>query len=356
MARQRHARLTKRSALLKENCTMAIQDCNASTSLPEYVLERNQAALAAGLTIERQTTSRGYLKTWFRGSEAQWRRSPFCFRAKPFTKSGMGSWGDFEIFSADRHLRFDVKLRPEGDFRGSIPTEKLPTGTTHLGKGIVRYEMAKEQHRQRYGYLAYLGEPSALIDSKIAPPEILETDEMRDESSTTGYVPLIWQRSILPDGRYCFFDLAESERALCGSFARPLIGPHDIPEKSWERLAAERAAEYIDDTSYTDPEQFAEACEDFLEAITTAMVNAMSGDLQRRNHGKCTVRYDQQTTTKVKDALEHACQLLQSNAPGLVGSKVSICNQLSITRANPDFQRFLTKLIGPDTAAGRRAN
>jgi hypothetical protein len=189
---------------LKENCTVAANKSIPANipapALPAYILERNEQALAAGLAIEKQDTCNGYLTTWYRGTEKQWRASPFCRRTKPFTTSGMG-YNDFKIFSADTWAGLSLQYRKERDYRGSIPREILPTVTTDLGDGIIQYRMT-QGHRD---LLVYVGAPQAMIDRKIAPPEIM-VQRKKVVNGSSGYLVTLWERKILPDGRYCFID------------------------------------------------------------------------------------------------------------------------------------------------------
>jgi hypothetical protein len=196
---------------------MATYDSTRGLALPDYILERNRAALAAGLTIERQDISRSALTTWYRGTEAQWRASPFCGRTKPFTRSAMTM--DFECFSAGGdsyrpgRIGINVQFRADaGDYRGSIAREPLPDHTEDLGQGITLY-LFGARRLEDCDRAVYVGPAHRMIERGIAPREILSQAEMVTPAVGAGYYNVaLWNRSILPDGRYCFIDYPGERR------------------------------------------------------------------------------------------------------------------------------------------------
>jgi hypothetical protein len=190
---------------------MAEAKCNPTVSLPEYILDRNRAALAAGLTIERQDIERGSLTTWYRGTETQWKGSPFCQRTGAFTRARML---EFSCFSPAPLWTFSVNPRPDrGDYRGSMPREPLPERIEQLGDGIAVYTMRAnpkicnwlniDSDCERYS--VYVGVGQALVDWKIAPAEILINRDLHVKTARGGSYT-VWEREVLPDGRYAFFD------------------------------------------------------------------------------------------------------------------------------------------------------
>jgi hypothetical protein len=170
-------------------------------TFPDFIIERNRQAAAAGLTIERQDITGGLLTTWYRGTEEQWRASAFCFRTRPFNRSAMYSSGDFYCFSPGC-TGIVVQRRPEGDYRGSVPRERLPGRTRALEHGVVVYEMNNSFHEKKY--FVYVGDAQALIDIRIAPQEIL--DNRHGWDVVNGHRQRIWERRYLKDGRCCFWN------------------------------------------------------------------------------------------------------------------------------------------------------
>jgi hypothetical protein len=185
------------------------------TELPDYIIERNQQALAAGLTIERQDICNDKLTTWYRGTESQWRASPFCRRTKPFTRSAMPR--DFHYsapggYGGRSEFDITVQFRGPDDYRGSISREPLPDKIEMLGDDIVLYVFGGNDI-DACNQAVYVGPARQMIARGIAPREILSQSEMEVAAVGPGYYSAtVWQRAILPDGRYCFVDRHDERR------------------------------------------------------------------------------------------------------------------------------------------------
>ncbi len=169
--------------------------------LPHYILDRNQAATAAGLIIEKQERRGDRLTTWYRGTEQQWRATPFCTRPAnlPFAQSPM--YRGFGCFGLPRrgYGGFVLYRKGNDDYRGTSVNEQLPEWIEDAGGGITAYGLPDS--------VIYVGLPEALLERKIAPPEI-ETDAwMRAPGDDIFHAgPVIWEYEELPDGRGWFRD------------------------------------------------------------------------------------------------------------------------------------------------------
>lgn len=112
-----------------------------------------------------------------------------------------------------------------------------------------------------------------------------------------------------------------------------------------------RATRHERDATFENPEKFASSCERWLLSSADVLIMNITGELERKMHGECTIRYDDKTVETVKAALEHACQILQSASPGFVGRKVTEARRAKIAEADPEFRSFLSRLIGPNGGA-----
>lgn len=168
--------------------------------IPDYVMTRNEQARAAGLQITKQELTDGRLTTWYEGTEAQWRGSPFCRRKadRPFPKRSYVR--DIQCFSLDRSCLV-VRHLGSGRYRGVIGGEVLPEWVEPVSEGVVAYGV----HSDGAPAVAYVGDLDELIERKIAPPEARTASFGRDQS-TFHYGPVIWNTQRLPDGRAVFWD------------------------------------------------------------------------------------------------------------------------------------------------------
>lgn len=197
--------------------------------LPDYVIERNRAALAAGLAVERQEFIGDRLTTWYRGTEAQWRVSAFCRRTpdRPFTrKSVMRS--NFSCFGIE-HAYLEVRAVSDAEFRGTIANEQLPTWTERVTDGITAYGM------DAMGAIAYVGAKATLISRGIAPPEVAAESWGRAEHpSGFGSGPVVWNCYDRPDGRCLFLDYVATREQV----ARERADKGKYPYESGSKMLA----------------------------------------------------------------------------------------------------------------------
>ena len=209
---------------------MATFDNSAvSVELPDYVILRNKQAQAAGLRIEKQIQSDGRLTTWYRGTEAQWRASPFCQRdpARPFPRKSTMTTG-FRCFGLSRG-GFDIRVVSDSEFRGTLAKEKLPNWTEHLDGGITAYGM------DGGAVVAYLGTKAELISRKIAPP-LIETESWEYAKLKDRFYsgPMIWTCDDLDDGRCLYRDHVKTREEI----AREEADRHKVNFESPSQMLA----------------------------------------------------------------------------------------------------------------------
>ena len=180
----------------------------AGVDLPSYIRDRDEQALAAGLTLERRKQSGISLSTWYRGTEKQWRATQFCHRTAPFVVSmnsvmerGFTCFGFLPRIYAWGDVDIRVRRISDLEFRGAI-TEDLPEWIEDLGGGITAYGIAAAS-----GVVVYVGDLEEMIARNIAP-ELARSPWDETRRLEINGVPFgrAWDVIELPGGRHAFCD------------------------------------------------------------------------------------------------------------------------------------------------------
>jgi hypothetical protein len=203
-ARNSAPRSVGRSTHMQGNAITA----TAGVDLPSYIRDRDEQALAAGLTLERRKQSGISLSTWYRGTEKQWRATQLCHRTAPFVTSMKSVMErDFTCFGfrpsscAWCTVRIPVRRISDLEFRGAA-IEDLPEWIDDLGGGVTAYAMAATG-----GVVVYVGDLEEMIARNIAPERARSPwDESRRLEINGVPFGRAWDVIELPGGRHAFCD------------------------------------------------------------------------------------------------------------------------------------------------------
>jgi hypothetical protein len=266
-----------------------------ASSLPDYVMERNRQAQAAGLTVERCIVNGTALSTWYRGTEAAWRRSPFCRRPadKPFPRNfGYCDFMCFSLGCETGHISILARNMPDGQIRGAINKEPLPEWEDSLPCGVQIYSMPTRHG----GPVVYVGAGKVLVEQKLAPPEILTGSGWgrANGADCPAGGEMVWRVCSLGDGRDIYTDYVGTREAAARAAAErgkvDYQSPLDLLN-AWRDGAAlmlrvlndqfrqvESKAGKIYTVEKTSIDEVSEAMDDLLDAISNASVRVRDSD------------------------------------------------------------------------------
>jgi hypothetical protein len=182
--------------------------------VPSYIDERQAYATAAGLVLEKQTSRKGLLSTWYSGSEAQFRaarlvRIPagFIFPARLGGRK-LCSLRVFCPAASRAELKCSVVKTGEDRYRLAIVNEIMPVSWRLLGTKIEVYKYCDLPEGANTGpATVYIGALAALQAAGIAPPEA-EHELQRDVAEKR---VRLWHSQALAGGRHRFVIHHEAE-------------------------------------------------------------------------------------------------------------------------------------------------
>lgn len=114
--------------------------------------------------------------------------------------------------------------------------------------------------------------------------------------------------------------------------------PRDAPKKEQRAQTA------------SDPNDFAERCETFFDSMCETIVELISGDMLKSE----ALRYDRTTVDKVRAALDHAGQLLQSASPVLPRAFAEREERAAAAKNDDAFSAFLQRALEKPKGRGAR--
>jgi hypothetical protein len=298
----------------------------AACALPWYIIERNERAAAAGLTIEKQRINRdGTLTTWYRGSAAQIAASGLVAHGGRFTPprriGGRTGWNAFLAYSPGHafacHQGTASRLGAD-DFRLVFVKERLPVSVDLRPDGIEAYVFAP-------GELVYVAPLPALIAAGIAPPEAEERRALRADPLDWSS-PILWESHPLDDGRH--------------RFARP-------------RNAAQLEAKYHKDRSrvvFSHPDEYRAYLGQLVNGLSDIVLNCYGEVLTR--HGRI-YRLSERARRDVRDLIERAEAVLHGAEVHVFREdartdeeRAEVRQQVASMAADTAFQRFLRSIPG----------
>lgn len=192
-----------------------------STSLPDYVIDRDKRANAAGVTLEkRRLSSKGKLTSWYRGTTDQLAGAGMITDPKRVkqssAKKNISFCGATYVFHPVGYIHDKLTRMGEDDLRLSISNEPIPIDTAEIKGGIKVYWFT-EAFERGPAKIFVAPDCKTLIDAGIAPADINEENWMRarlwNDEKSEWENPTIWH--VREDsGLICFETYPEIQARL----------------------------------------------------------------------------------------------------------------------------------------------
>ena len=310
---------------------------HALTQLPGYIEARARHAEEAGLVTERLAQRRGSLTSRYAGSEAQFRASRFVRIPEGFVfpqKVGgrkLFALGVFCPACPDAELRCTLQKTGPDRYRLSIVNELLPVSSRSLSGRIALYKYTELREGANAGpATVYVGPFASLVAAGIAPPEAERGSGRR--SAESGAIAL-WHSRPLDGGRFRFVVYHEAE------------------------ARAHAQEEERGRSNFHTPEQY----RDWLLEVAAASIGMIRRQLRIKTKRRYVYTVPARTLkdleaqfSKLRRALARSEIVVEKEDVRAEARRAEMRRAALAAMRDPDFQRFLGKVVAPSAAQRKR--
>lgn len=299
--------------------------------LPDYIIQRNAQAQAAGLRVVRQKLAGALLTTAYQGTEAAWRASGFVHGRLVFKGDGREVTLQ-HIFTPDDHARFGcfrTALAPQrnGEYRIEIAGELVPESVADAGDGIMVYEMRLPPNADWHGadkgsYLLYTGARAALFDRSFAPPEAAEKSSLIERPFLANEYVVMWE--------WDQYGLRQREQARFRVYI-------DAPARLEQLELAQQEKERRD---YKRPADMLEQFSRMMEAHALACLGEYT---EKLTQGRQIYTLAPESVDAIREVID---ELRQTIVEAQVYVKREATEPPRTVRADPAFAQFMAQAIG----------